>query len=158
MASTNPAKAFALCARRSFAAPREKVFKAWTEAAAVKQWFIEASEGRWTEEPQLDPRPGGQYRFAGVSGAKAWCVHGTYREVKPPERLVFTWLWEDYPNPGESGDTLVTVEFLDRGAQTEIVLTHEQLPNEAARADHAGGWEGCFDAIARLLASFEARR
>jgi len=152
MADASSAKTFSLSTRRRFTAPRETVFKAWTEVAAVKQWFIEASEGRWTEEPQLDPRPGGQYRFAGISGAKAWCIHGTYREVKPPERLVFTWLWEDYPNPGDSGDTLVTVEFFERDGGTEIVLKHELLPNQAARADHAGGWEGCLDAIGRLLA------
>jgi uncharacterized protein YndB with AHSA1/START domain len=136
---------------RSFAAPREKVFRAWTDPAAIKRWFIEPSEGRWTEEPVVDARPGGAYRFTGESGGKPWCVHGTYRDVTPPERLVFTWLWEDYPNPGESGDTLVTVELHDRGGRTELVLTHERFTTEAAREDHAKGWEGCFDAIGRLL-------
>ena len=136
---------------RTIAAPREKVFRAWTEAEAVRRWFIEPTEGRWTEEPQLDARPGGRYRFSGESGGKAWCIYGTYREVKPPERLVFTWEWEDYPEKGESGKTLVTVEFLDRGGQTELLLTHEGFPNEASREDHRAGWSGCFDAIQRLL-------
>lgn len=136
---------------RTFPAPREAVFRAWTEAEAVKRWFIEPGEGRWTEEPQLDPRPGGLYRFAGESGGKAWCVHGTYREVKAPERLVFTWEWEDYPEKGDSGRTLVTVEFHDRGGQTELSLTHEGFSHEASREDHRKGWDGCLDAIQELL-------
>lgn len=71
--------------------------------------------------------------------------------MKAPERLVFTWLWEDHPNLGDSGDTLVTVELFDRGGRTELILTHEGFVSEAAREDHATGWEGCFHAIQRLL-------
>lgn len=141
----------ALRVARTFAAPRARVFRAWTDAQAIKQWFIEPSDGRWTREPELDARPGGRYRFTGESGGKAWNVHGTYREVDPPAKLVFTWEWEDYPAPGDSGNTLVTVEFLDRDGRTEVVLTHEGFSTEAARQDHATGWDGCFDAIARLL-------
>jgi len=141
-----------LRAARTFRAPRERVFRAWVDPEALKRWFIEPTEGRWAAEPQLDPRPGGQYRLAGESGGKAWCVHGTYREVKPPERLVFTWEWEDHPNPGDSGQTLVTVEFHDRGAHTELVLLQEGFPHEASREDHRTGWAGCFDAMERLLA------
>ena len=136
---------------RTFAAPRDKVFRAWTDPQAARQWFIEASEGHWTQEPELEARVGGHYRFTGESGGKAWSIHGTFREVKAPEKLVFTWLWEDHPNPGDSGDTVVTLEFLDRGGHTELVLTHERFPSEAARNDHATGWAGCFDGIERLL-------
>jgi uncharacterized protein YndB with AHSA1/START domain len=96
-------------------------------------------------------RTGGGYRFTGTSGGKAWCIHGTYLEVKAPERLVFTWEWKDYPAPGDSGDTLVTVELFERGGQTELVLTHEKFATEAARQDHATGWVGCLGAMAKLL-------
>lgn len=137
---------------RTFAASREKVFGAWIDQAAVKQWFIDAADGRWIEEPSLDPRPGGRYRLSGESGGKRWTIGGTYREVTPPERLVFTWEWKDYPEPGDDGDTLVTVEFFDRGGKTELVLTHEKFTSEASREDHAKGWAGCFDALERLLA------
>ncbi len=143
--------AVALQVTRTFSAPRDRVFRAWTEAAAIRNWFIEPTGGEWTEEPRVDARPGGNYRLAGRSGGKSWCIHGVYREVEPPKRLVFTWLWEDYPNPGESGDTLVTVEFRARGPETEVVLTHEGFANESARRDHTTGWQECFDAIAKLL-------
>jgi uncharacterized protein YndB with AHSA1/START domain len=158
MAEPDFSSPLSLRATRTFAASRERVFRAWTEAEAVRRWFIEPSEGRWTEAPQIDARPGGRYRLAGESGGKPWCVYGTYREVKPPERLVFTWEWDDYPNPGESGRTLVTVEFLERGQRTELVLTHEGFPHESSRDEHSQGWTGCFDAIERLLSRARGRR
>lgn len=142
-----------LRAARTFAAPRERVFRAWVEPEALKRWFIEPTEGSWTAEPMLDPRAGGAYRFKGESAGKPWCVYGTYREVTPPLRLVFTWEWEDHPNPGDSGKTVVTVEFHDRGGHTELVLSQEGFPHEASREDHRKGWDGCFDAIRKLLSS-----
>ena len=151
MATPETRTALSVRITRSFAAPREKVFRAWTDPVAIKRWFIEPSEGSWTEEPVVDARPGGNYRLTGESGGKPWCIHGTYKDVTPPERLVFTWLWEDYPNVGDSGDTLVTVEFHDRGGRTELVLTHERFTTEAARKDHAQGWEGCLDGIGSVL-------
>ena len=141
----------ALRITRTFAAPRERVFRAWTDPQAIKKWFIEPSDGSWTREPEIDARPGGAYCFTGESNGKPWDIHGTYREVDPPAKLVFTWEWEDHPAPGDSGDTLVTVEFLDRGERTEVVLTHERFPSEASRKDHETGWDGCFDSIERVL-------
>lgn len=155
MAQTEFPPALRLRAARTFEARRERVFRAWTTPEAIRRWFIEPADGRWTEDPQVDPRPGGHYRFAGESGGKPWCVHGTYREVKPPERLVFTWEWEDHPNPGDSGRTLVTVEFLERGGRTEVVLTQQGFPHEASRQDHDTGWAGCFESLERLLSATE---
>ena len=152
MPTTESRAPLSLRATHTFAASRERVFRAWTEPEAVKKWFIEPTEGHWTQEPELDARVGGHYRFTGESGGKPWSIHGTFREVQAPERLVFTWLWEDHPNPGDSGDTVVTVEFFARGAHTEVVLTHERFTSEAARDDHETGWAGCFDAIERFLA------
>ena len=75
-------------------------------------------------------------------------LSGTYREVRPPEKLVYTWRWEAEP---EYGETLVTVEFHDRGGSTEIVLTHELFPTEKARGEHERGWSGCCDKLAKIL-------
>ena len=71
-----------------------------------------------------------------------------YRLVDPPKKLVYPWRWEDEP---ESGETLVTVEFLDRGASTELVLTHELFPNDEASRKHEAGWTACFDKLARVV-------
>jgi len=155
MAQTDFPPALSLRASRTFAAPRPRVFRAWTTAEAVRRWFIEPTEGRWTEDPYLDPRPGGQYRFTGESGGKPWCVHGTYQEVQPPERLVFTWEWDDHPNPGDSGRTLVTVEFVERDGKTDLILTQEGFPHETSRQEHAAGWAGCFDSMESVLSAAE---
>ena len=75
-------------------------------------------------------------------------VTGTYREVDPPNRLVYTWQWETTPGATE---TLVTVEFHDRAGRTEIVLIHERLPDAEARARHEQGWNGCFEKLGVLV-------
>jgi uncharacterized protein YndB with AHSA1/START domain len=75
-------------------------------------------------------------------------LSGIHREVRPPERLVYTWRWAAKP---EMGETLVTVEFREAGGSTEVVLTHELFPTAMARDDHNRGWNGCLDRLAKLL-------
>ena len=73
---------------------------------------------------------------------------GVYRQIKKPEKLVYTWTWEGGP---EAVETLVTVEFREKGQQTEVLLTHEKLPNAKARQDHTEGWIACFDKLEPLV-------
>jgi uncharacterized protein YndB with AHSA1/START domain len=150
MAATRPPLTVRITRRLPL--PRERVFRAFVEAEAIEVWFA-GPKLRWTEPPRLDPRPGGAYRFTVTDGEKRWCIFGTYREVVPPERLVFTWQWEDDPLQHDSADTLVTVEFLVREGGTEVVLTHDGLPNETHRQDHEKGWAEVLDHIERLLES-----
>src|SRR5207302_8414603 len=75
---------------------------------------------------------------------------GVYRLVEPPKKLVYTWRWESEPDAPE---TLVTVEFLDRGGATDLVLTHELFPNEESKGKHEHRWAGCLDKLARAVAS-----
>jgi uncharacterized protein YndB with AHSA1/START domain len=117
----------------------------------VKVWFASPSHLRWLEEPILDLRPGGFYRFTVGDGSKVWCIHGSYLEVKPPERVRFTWLWEDDPVHGDSGDTVVTVDFHEREGGTEVVLSHEGFASERSRQEHDQGWAECLEALVSLL-------
>jgi len=149
MASTKEAPA-ALRVARTFAAPREKVFRAWVDPAAVRVWFAPPGAG-WTEPLELDARTGGRYRWTVTVGQKVYTIYGTYREVKPPERLVFSWEWQNDPDRGESGDSLITVEFHDQGGRTEVVLTQTGFPSEASREDHRTGWDECLASIAKLV-------
>jgi len=77
---------------------------------------------------------------------------GVYREVKPPERIVFSWSWtKDVPDgpqlhPG-SPETEVTVEFFARGNSTEVVVTHAVFGSAKDRDDHRQGWNGCLDLL-----------
>lgn len=147
MASPQAAAPVSLRIARTFPAPREKVFKAWTEAQALKAWFA-PSDKYVTRIPVLEPRVGGRYRIEMEFEGKAHVVVGTYREVQPPEKLVFTWKWETEPAHGE---TVVTIEFLDRGGRTEVVLTHEKFPSDAARDEHNKGWTGCLDRFGQYV-------
>ena len=133
---------------RTFAAPREKVFGAWTDPEELKKWW--GPPGYATPSVEVDLRMGGKYRLGmrKLPDGPIFYLAGTYREVRPPEKLVYTWQWEAKP---ELGDTLVTVEFHDRGGSTEIVLTHELFPTEKARGDHERGWSSSWDKLAKIL-------
>lgn len=134
---------------RTLAAPREKVFEAWTRPEALTRWF---APGTMTcRVHALELRPGGAYRIEMCdAGGRPNIVGGVYREIVPPSRLVFTWAWEAGPGPGE---TLVTIELHDEGGRTRLVLTHERFPNAEARDKHDQGWAGC---LANLASALEA--
>ena len=139
---------------RVFAASRERVFRAWTEPRALKKWF-RVAEGYTTPIAEVDLRVGGGYRLGmqPPGSDTPLIVRGVYCEIRPPERLVFTWGWEG--SPEAVPETLVTVEFFERADQTEVVLTHERLADAAARDQHASGWEGCLDGLAQAIAREE---
>jgi uncharacterized protein YndB with AHSA1/START domain len=133
--------------RRTFAAPQERVFNAWTRSEELRKWF--APGPLTTAVAESDLRVGGRYRITmrGPDG-KEHTVTGVYRTIEPPKRLVYTWRWEDKPSAGES---TVTVEFNDRGRSTEVVLRHEGLPNEKEVADHEHGWNGCLEKLEKVV-------
>jgi uncharacterized protein YndB with AHSA1/START domain len=137
-----------LTVRRTFQAPRERVFGAWTDAKTLAEWFHPSAEYT-TKVPELEFKVGGRYKVEmHHQSGNVHAVGGTYREIKPPEKLVFTWRWERDPASQES---LVTIEFLDRGASTEVLLTHAQLPDAEQREKHAHGWNGCLEQLARFI-------
>src|SRR5215207_6544179 len=97
---------------RVFDAPRELVFKVWTQPEHLVRWW--GPKGFTTPSCQIDVRPGGAYRtlIRSAEGKDHW-MRGVYREVVPPERLVMRFAWED--ENGEPGhETLVTVSFADQ--------------------------------------------
>lgn len=134
---------------RRFAAPRERVFRAWTDAAELSQWFAPTDEHK-TKVVALDVRVGGRYciEMHPPSG-NVHIVVGTFREVRPPDKLVFTWAWEGK----DMGETLVTLEFRDRAGSTDLILTHELFPTQELRDEHNKGWDGCLRRLAKLVAA-----
>jgi uncharacterized protein YndB with AHSA1/START domain len=136
--------------RRTLAAPREDVFRAWTDAQLLARWF--RPSGTRTDGAETDPRPGGRWRIAMTALGRPFYAFGEYIEITPPERLVFSLGWERVPFVRLT-DSVVTVEFADRGDQTELVLTHERLRNRALRAWHARGWRECLDELRRFIGS-----
>lgn len=136
---------------RTFKASRQRVFRAWTEPELMMRWFVEGDGNMSVCE--IDLREGGRYRLEGEMGGKRWRIWGSYLEVKPPEKLVYTWAWKHDAGMGTTeGDTTVTVEFRDRGPETELVLTHERFASAAARDEHTQGWTSCLNRLERVLA------
>ena len=160
MATPQSSPGLTLQVRRTFAAPREKVFAAWTQREQLEKWMCRDVASHTIIHHQQDIRPGGRWCLEVRDPAKneVYWGQGVYREVKPVEKLVFTWSWtKDSPDganlhPG-SEETLVTVEFFARGNSTEVVLTHTAFATAARRDEHDRGWNGCFDVLEKMLAA-----
>jgi uncharacterized protein YndB with AHSA1/START domain len=136
---------------RFIAAPRDRVFTAWTTPEAIKVWF--GPEDCRVLKAEVDLRVGGEYSFSlSTQRLGQIKVSGRYREVTPPAKLIYTWRWEGHSEL-TIGTSLVTVEFLPSGAETEIRLTHEQLPSTDSRDRHGHGWSGALDNLEKYLVS-----
>jgi uncharacterized protein YndB with AHSA1/START domain len=148
MAPLSTTSPITLQIQRRFPAPREKVFRAWTDPKEISRWFAPSADYT-VVVPVLDLRVGGIYCLEmHHKGGDVLRLTGSYREIEPPKKVVFTWRWETNPDAGE---TLVTIELRDMGPSTDIVLTHEQFPNEAQREQHNQGWEGCLNQLVTIL-------
>lgn len=126
----------------------EDVFEAWTDPEVLARWFGPGT--MTTPGVELDPQPGGRYRFTmrDTDGSE-FVVGGTFREVDPPRRLEFTWRWESgVPHTFES---LVTVELVPVGEATELTLVHTGFPDAEIAASHEQGWGG---GLVKLVALF----
>jgi uncharacterized protein YndB with AHSA1/START domain len=133
---------------RIIAAPPERVFEAWTTPEQIKEWS--APEGITVADAAVDLTVGGRYHIHMVSPeGPEYNARGVYREIDPPNRLSYTWRWDEEEH--DVGETLVTVEFLDAGGSTEVIITHEQFPTAEAKDGHEQGWTSCLN---RLEAKF----
>ena len=110
-------------------APPEVVFEFFTDPGKMVQWLGIAA--------QLEPRPGGLFRVD-PTGKDARC--GTFLEVVPHSRIVFTWGWERQGGLVPAGGSRVEVDLRPSGSGTHLRLVHSRLP-ENAREEHSGGWD-----------------
>lgn len=133
---------------REYAAPPEKVWRAWTDPQALKQWWTDSSDGK-VSVAELDVRVGGRYRicFGGADGNQNECA-GTYQEVAKPKKLSFTWSW---PRTTPDRVSLVTILFNAKGTGTELVMKHERFFDEKARDGHQRGWTHLLEQLAEFV-------
>lgn len=135
-----------LMMRRTIRATPARLFEAWTQPEQLRAWWGPAEVA--CDAAEIDLRVGGAYRIANrlPSGEVLW-ISGEFEEITPPERLVYSWrLGADDPVSQR-----VIVRFEARPAGTEVIIVHERLRDEAMRADHRYGWEGCLEGLAAFL-------
>ena len=135
--------------KRRINAPPEKVYATWTEPENLIRWFGPAMVMPETVRADVDARIGGRYRISfDDDRGEHHEVGGSYREMVPHSRLVFSWAWHSTPER----ESLVTVQLKPDGAGTLLTFHHEQFFDVTARDNHERGWTDLFVNLEKLLA------
>ncbi len=108
-----------ICMTRLFDAPRQLVFEAMTKPEHVKRWWGCLGEGYSVPVCEIDLRPGGTWRFVNRHPGGEAAFHGEYQEITPPSRLVFTEIFEQFPD----SVSVVTSVFTEEGQKTRVTVT-----------------------------------
>ena len=126
---------------RTFDGPARIVFEAWTTPELMKRWWVPRSMGMVLRSCEMDVRVGGTYRF--VFEPDGMAFFGTYLEVTPPSRLVWT------NEEGGEGGSVTTVTFEEKAGKTLLVL-HERHPSKEAVDEAIGFGEGLRETFGQL--------
>jgi uncharacterized protein YndB with AHSA1/START domain len=138
-----------LTLKRRLNAPPERVYAAWTDPQDLIRWFGPAMVKQGSVRAEIDARVGGRYRISFDNDrGEHNVVAGTYRDLVPHSRVVFSWAWQSTPER----ESLVTVLLKPDGAGTQLTLHHEQLFDAAVRDAHEYGWTGTLDKLERHFA------
>ena len=141
-----------LVIERTFDAPRDLVFRCWSESQHFGRWI--GPQGFTTTILTWEPRRGGSYRLhmRGPDGQEYW-QQGVFVEIVPPERIVRTFCWADAEGRPTLPETLLTVDFADLGGQTKLTLNQAVFESVNARDAHHGGWSSSLERFADYLAA-----
>jgi uncharacterized protein YndB with AHSA1/START domain len=133
---------------RVLSAPPPVVFEAFSDADQLRKWWGPA--GFTVPAIEYEPRLGETYRIEmHPPEGDAFYLTGEFREVDPPMRLAYTFIWEDPDS--EDVETLVELSFRDLGETTGIALTQGRFRSEARRQLHRDGWTESFDKLEKLM-------
>ncbi len=144
-----------LVINRTFNAPREIVFKLWTDPKHVVQWW--GPKHHPATEMKMDVRPGGKWRacLRAVENGKELWMNGIFHEIQKPERIVFTFQWEE---EGERGtETLITITFTEKNGATEMNFLQIPFQSNAEREGHTEGWMSTFDRLNEFTEQFKTK-
>jgi uncharacterized protein YndB with AHSA1/START domain len=138
-------------------APREAVWRAWTDPDEAPYWLHPRGITTPRDHVDFDVRPGGRYRYTMVAAdGTEYPTAGTYHEVAPFDRLVFTW-----GSPGDADEIMpvITVELADHGAgdQTHMTFHLKGIAGQPGDENVFDGWTEAFDLLAERLATRSVR-
>jgi uncharacterized protein YndB with AHSA1/START domain len=133
---------------RTFEAPAQDVFDAWTSAEVMRRWFHPAPE--WdTPEAEVDLRVGGRVRVVmrrpDGTEFEAW---GEYTLIEPPRRLAMSWSFADDP----ANEQLIELSFSESEGSTTVLMVNSGIVPRERRDRQDEGWRGCLEELARVLA------
>jgi uncharacterized protein YndB with AHSA1/START domain len=134
---------------RTFDAPREVVFDAWTSPEVLRRWFHCAPDWE-TPEAEVDLRIGGKIRVVmrNPDGTEHG-ASGEYTKIDRPHRLAMTWTFDDDP----SNQQLLELSFSESEGTTTVVMINSGISTDERRDAQHDGWHGCLDSLERALAT-----
>ncbi len=134
--------------KRNLPAPPMVVFAAFSDPNELAKWW--GPKGFTIPSLSFQARVGEGYRIEmQPPEGDAFHLTGEFREVQPPTRLAFTFVWE--PPDADDAETLVDLSFRDLGESTKVVFTQGPFKTEARRTLHRDGWSDSFDKLERRL-------
>lgn len=136
-----------LTVERTIKAPQADVFNAWLNPEMLRR-FMMPVPGMSVPKATSDAKTGGRFEILMVSGETEIPHSGTYREIDPHDRIVFTW-----ESPFSVDESTVTLTFSPKDGGTHVTLTHTRFQNEETRDNHKGGWTGILGALDTALAA-----
>jgi uncharacterized protein YndB with AHSA1/START domain len=140
---------------RLFNAPRHLVFEAMSKPEHVREWWGRLGEGYSVPVCEIDLRVGGRWRFVNRHPKGEAAFHGEYREIQPPGRIVFTEIFEDFPD----AVSVVTSELTEEGRKTRMTVTVDYGTKQIRDMVRASGMERgagiSYDRLEDLLASLQ---
>ena len=152
--STGQAEALTLRLERAIPASPERVYAAWTQPELMNRWM--SPRGLTVTDAEMDLRVGGRWRVVmREPGGATHEAGGTYREVTPPRRLVYTHSWTA-AGGGRTPQTVLTVEIEPVGTGSRVVLTQVGFADEASRDGHGVGWGSSLDRLEELFPGGES--
>jgi uncharacterized protein YndB with AHSA1/START domain len=143
---------------RLFDAPRELVFEAMSRPEHITQWWGRLGEGYSVPVCEVDLRPGGAWRFTNrTPTGDLVTFYGVYREVAPPERVVFTEIFEQFPD----AESVVTAMLTEESGKTRLIATVRYPSNEVRdmvlQSGMARGAGISYDRLEDVVASLKGR-
>ncbi len=133
-----------LTCRRTIKARPEQVYNAWLDPVTMIKYMTMGPD-MVARDAKSDPRVGGRFSFVMV-GEKESPHHGTYLELTPYSRIVFTW-----ESPWSAPESQVELVLMPVSSGTEVVLTHVKFSTEQSRDGHLKGWTGILGRLEALL-------
>jgi uncharacterized protein YndB with AHSA1/START domain len=152
--ASSTSKPIDLTITRTFDAPRDLVWRLFTEPEHLVKWMgPRRFEARNFTQ---DARVGGKWRgkLHPTDGGKDLWQGGTFRAIDPPSHISYTFAWDD-DNGQPGNETVVTLAFEAQGNKTRLTFHQTGFPTDEERDGHRGGWGESFDKFEEYLASVQ---